>query len=189
MNGPTVDQLIGELTRVRLLLGLSNVRLAEILDAPKSSLSEWQAGRHRPSAAMQERIREWLASPNTHTRLTEATRMQPRRDETAEAEGLCIDIAGHLNVLVEHLLPFFVDGSRSRREVYQAMLVNPDMGYVITALEALGKDEPAFQRWRMFTTHEFGRFGLRRSGRGKTRNRTQQGERPRVPRSAVPQPA
>ena len=94
-----------------------------------------------------------------------------RNDDEEEAETRCIEIAGMLNVLTHRLMPFFTEGTRKHREIFRENLKNTDLSYVLSMLEAMMKDEGAFQRWKALTTHDYASFGLRRSN-GETENRT-----------------
>ena len=167
-----LDPLAVQLKMVRTALKLTCAEVGLRVGADKSAVAYWERGTYRPSGERRERLLQWLQSDEVRAALDGAWGEHQRRGrEEYEAEAVCIDIAGLLNVLIHRLMPLLTDGTRKQREIFRENLKNTDLSYVLSMLEAMMKDEGAFQRWKALTTHDYESFGLRRDKNGAKNHR------------------
>ena len=179
-----LDPLVVQEKQARMALNLTCGEAGQRVGADKSAVASWERGQYRPSGERRERLARWLQSDEVRSVLDGASAEQKKRDqEEQESEYLCIEIAGLLNVLTHRLMPPFTEGTRKRREAFRENLKNTDLSYVLSMLEAMMKDEGAFQRWKALTTHDYESFGLRRAQNGTKEHRTPHRQRDSVSRS------
>jgi transcriptional regulator with XRE-family HTH domain len=87
MSPTTSEQAFHDALRARReRRGLTQDELAEALSVTRATISQWETGRHRPSAARTRALDSWLEADGALVALAENER-QPERSSLAEVDG------------------------------------------------------------------------------------------------------
>ncbi|MCL0041418.1 helix-turn-helix domain-containing protein [Dehalococcoidia bacterium] len=147
---PQIREQLQQLKAKRLSEGLSQSQLGNILGAGRTTVQGWENIRKCPKPDHMQRILVWLQQVEGKARQREASEH-------------CEQLKRLLNLLEFHLR-YFQNELPEARETYRQELNVYDVGYLTSLLEMLF-DEGKFQRWKAFTTHQFGGFRRKEHGR------------------------